>query len=158
MAKPAYVGVFLDRPSRKLLLGRVSGRHQTTHANHVTLAFGKAMEGKEYPLGKRVTFRIWGVAQDSKGQAVLCSKLDLKEFLAESQVPHITVSCIEGVPPKYSNDLLKGPIDALKHEVIVSGTLDFFPRTLQDSEPSLWQRFMLWFDNTAARFSKPSYE
>lgn len=157
MGKAAYVGVFLDRPSREFLLGRIPGRHRTTHADHVTLAFGKAMEGREYPVGKRVTFRIWGVAWDLKGQAVLCMEDDLREFLAEGQIPHITLSCAEGVQPKYSNELLKGPIDALRQDFTVGGTLDFYPRTVPDFEPSRWQRFLMWVDNLAARLSKPGF-
>lgn len=153
MAKPAYVGVFLDRSSRKLLLGRVPVRHSTLHADHVTLAFGKALEGKSYPVGKRVVFRIWATAWDLKGQAVLCKRLDLEEFLSGSQWPHITVSCAEGVPPKYSNELMGYPIEALEHEFYIGGTLDYFPRTVPDVQPSLWKRFLLWFDNLGLKWS-----
>lgn len=157
MGKPAYVGVFLDRSSRKLLLDRIPGRHSTVHANHVTLAFGKAMKDSGYPIGKRVTFRVWGVSWDLKGQAVVCVSEDLEEFLAEGQNPHITISCAEGVQPKYSNTLLKGHIEHLDHYIVLGGTLDFSPRTVPD-ETTCWQTISLWFGNLVERFSSPGYK
>jgi hypothetical protein len=45
--------------------------------------------------------RLIGEVFDEKGQAVL-----VEGFPSENKHPHITISCIEGVPPKYSNELV----------------------------------------------------
>jgi hypothetical protein len=129
MGKPIYVGVFLDPASRKLLLDRVPPKHPTVYADHLTLAFGKNMADKEYPVGQKMELKVWGLAEDSKGQAVLCTFLDPLKLLDPKQAPHITISCADGVPPKYSNELVSR--GKFIPEVLLQGTLDFYPRTTE---------------------------
>lgn len=134
MEKPTYVGVFLDRASRELLLARFPPAHPKVFADHLTLAFGKAMAfiEKDATIGKVISLKVIGSAKDEKGQAAACSFEGIEQLISPHQTPHITVSCAEGVPPKYSNELLNR--DGIEHAepFTVTGVIDFFPRTLKE--------------------------
>lgn len=128
--KPIYVGVFLDPASKEKLLALVPPKHAKVFAEHLTLAFGKAM-APQYELGKQISVSCCGVAVDDKGQAVLVAQKGLEDLLAPGQLPHVTVSCAEGVPPKYSGELLaKGGAEVFASPLTLTGVLDYYPRTL----------------------------
>lgn len=130
MSKPIYVGVFLDEASRKSLLAFAPPKHPNVFADHITLAFGKAME-KEYPIGLKTKVVAHAIVDDEKGQAVLCTlNLFLEKFLQKDQQPHITVSCVDGVKPVYSNELISKSYPMAYNVVTLEGVVDFFPRTI----------------------------
>jgi hypothetical protein len=128
MKKPIYVGVFLDEQSKQALLNVLPPKHPNVFVDHLTLAFGKAMSDS-YELGKVIELEILAACDDEKGQAVTCSTSGISELLAPGQNPHITVSCAEGVAPKYSSELLQKSATPLKNKLVVRGILDYFPRT-----------------------------
>lgn len=153
MTKPAYVGVFLDRPSREYLLGRVPARHQDVYTDHLTLAFGSAMSGKYYPVGMQIELRVWAIAWDLHGQAALCRGSVMRSFLADGQIPHITLSCARGTPPKYSNELVKNCMwDGFRHEIRLTGILDYYPRTVPDRPIRFWANTALKWRNFYTQF------
>jgi hypothetical protein len=136
MSKPTYVGVFVDGASRDNLLALVPPAHPNVFADHLTLAFGKAMRD-HYPLGKRVELEVMLEARDLKGQAVLVGRRSVSEFIDADQMPHITISCAEGVKPVYSNTLILNTGHYafigdrwMGGEMILHGVIDYFPRTL----------------------------
>jgi len=81
--------------------------HPNEFYHHVTLNFGK----KQFPenLGEEVTFRVVGHAYDEKGQAVVVTDIS-----SDNEVPHITLSCADGVKPVYSNELVKSGYDTIR--------------------------------------------
>lgn len=99
-----FVSATLTPESQQLLLERVPPVHPFVHAHHMTIAFDPPVERYadvyEPMIGKNVVLRVVGVAQDDRGQAVAV------EGQSENKAPHITISCADGVPAKYSNELL----------------------------------------------------
>ena len=99
---PVIVVAALTPESRKLLLERVPARHATVYADHVTLAYKPSPEVllKYQPhVGERIQIPVTAEVSDAKGQAVLVGAE------SENEHPHCTISCVEGVPPVYSNEL-----------------------------------------------------
>lgn len=93
----------MTEESHRLLLAKVPPRHPFVHAHHMTVAFNPTIERMEHyrpMIGQELRLKVIGVAEDEKGQAVRV------EGPSENANPHITISCADGVPAKYSNDLL----------------------------------------------------
>jgi hypothetical protein len=137
MPKPTYVGVFLDRASRDLLLARVPARHSKIFADHLTIAFGKELENKTFPIGLKVEMEVLGSADDEKGQAaIIAAKDKVVELVGIYKHPHITISCAEGTKPVYSNELIPKAQVSQKWTMyeprfMLTGVVDYFPRTLE---------------------------
>jgi hypothetical protein len=133
MSKRIFLALFLDEASKKLLLEVFQPKHPKVFAEHLTLAFGGAVKGlpDEFRIGHSVVpFDVCGWAENEKGQTAICSKKGLESLLAPDQPPHITISCAEGVPPKYSKELLtKAENKPLVTTLTLKGVLDYFPRT-----------------------------
>lgn len=141
MGKPTYVGVFLDLSSRNLLLERVRPIHPKVFADHLTLAFGKEVQGP-YSLGLKVEMEVHAVAADEKGQAVVVARKSVEQLgMVRHQHPHITISCAEKAAPVYSNLLLaecfSKPelLTKLEPPLVLTGVLDYFPRTCDSPSP-----------------------
>lgn len=68
---------------------------------------------------------------DNRGQCITIYKSpELIGLLWEKQVPHVTISCADGIKPFYSNELLNNMDSMIQHKAItLSGVLDYFPRT-----------------------------
>lgn len=99
-----YLGAMLPPEESQKLLRAVPPAHERVFAHHVTLAFKpKADHPSLALLGQRLTLTVIGEARDAQGQAVCVAGVDVP-----GQVPHITVSCAPLIPPKYSNELLRG--------------------------------------------------
>jgi len=98
-----FASAVLLPSSRALLLQKVPPVHARVIAHHMTIAFNPDTEQLvHFPLrkGQRVRLRVVGVAVDRKAQAVAVQGYSLNAH------PHITISCADGVPAKYSNELL----------------------------------------------------
>jgi len=127
--KPVYAGVFLVEETRARLLEYVAPKHKNVFAHHLTLAFGKNIL-PSYPLGDICPIQVLGVADDEKGQAVVCGGDHVYNLCHGAQLPHITISCADGVKPVYSNELLQAQKVRIFHRPIrIWGVVDFFPRT-----------------------------
>lgn len=102
-----YIGIALEKDSRKLLLQHVPALHPEVHANHVTIIYAPRDEEIEAAgIGQRVPIRVLAVAADEQGQAV---RVQLPRHLEQmsNRIPHITISTAEGVAPMYSNTLIR---------------------------------------------------
>ncbi len=115
-----FISASLTPESQQLLLARVPPVHPFVHAHHMTVAFDPPVERYEQVyqpmIGQKVVLRVVGVAQDDRGQAVRV------EAQSENPNPHITISCADGVPAKYSNELLsKGwnPVSSFELEATI---------------------------------------
>lgn len=128
--RPIYAAVFLTEESKKMLLSMIPARYPTVYAEHMTLAFGRHMN-PTYPLGEKV--KLWADMHywDDRGQCVtVILQKDMKVHLAKEQVPHVTISCAEGVKPFYSTELIKtsGKGDVWS-DLEFEGVIDYHPRT-----------------------------
>lgn len=123
--KTVYIGIFLTPESKRRLLARFPAIHPTVYAEHLTLAFGKAM-APEYPIGEIRRFSVVGYAEDPKGQTVVIDFRGIEDLLAPGQLPHVTISTAAGVPPKYSKELLPSAVPV--EPLVLEGTIEPFPR------------------------------
>jgi hypothetical protein len=79
--------------------------HPVVYCDHATIAFRPKPEvyaKYEGLVDRYLTLRTIGIAKDESGQAVALDGLP-----SENDQPHITISCADGVKPKYSNELLR---------------------------------------------------
>lgn len=126
--KWVYSGVVLDDKSHDKLkswwLDNIGGLYSTMHCDHMTIEFGKS-EIDPRLIGKKVSLKVNGYAQNKKVQAVSV----LTDIQVKSGYPHITVSTI-GSGAKNSSDLVKSatPVDGpvLSGVVGVSDGKSFF--------------------------------
>lgn len=127
--KPVYAAVFLTEDSKKLLLEKVPAKHPTVFAEHMTLAFGRHMRD-EYPIGKKIQLYAYAHFADERGQCVSVWSHQTRGLLWESQIPHVTLSCAEGVKPFYSMEMLKDPTKLPVEDIalILEGVVDYHPR------------------------------
>ena len=140
--KPEYVGIFFDDAEREKLFKEVPATHAVKPAaSHITVIHASQAKGifsnpevveKIKPfLGKKdIQVKITSVVADEKGQAVTVELDPAIQALNPSKKFHITISTIEGVGAKYSNDLLAKatkentkPITGL----VLTGTFDVRP-------------------------------
>ena len=104
--RPGIIAAILTLDARRSLLDSVSPRYPVVYAHHLTLAFRPAEATYEkYAafLGKPCLIRVMEEVWDGQGQAV---RVSIETAGAESNCPHITVSCVDSVAPKYSQKLL----------------------------------------------------
>lgn len=94
-----YTALFVDNPEK--LLEMFPAKHSKVFAHHSTNWYKPtSLEGLE--IGKKSLLKIIGQAYDQKGFAVL-----VENPKSKNKFPHITISCAEGIPPVYSNELLE---------------------------------------------------
>lgn len=123
--KPAYLGVFLDAPSKAILAHEFSIAHDEVHNDHMTVAMPAPADAMAL-VGRTVRMVVTGYAEDERAQAVLVSPVGIR---VENTHPHITISTATGVSPKYSNTLLaQGPIQFVPSGIVLTGILDVYPR------------------------------
>ena len=110
---PAYYAVELTPESSAKLLARVQPGHIRLFAQHITLAlaseYKKAQTGEifEALLGSPVALKATGHALDGQGQAVTVDlPAEIAALVGGGRVPHVTISCADGVKPSYSKELL----------------------------------------------------
>ncbi len=121
---PTFFSVILDEESQAQL--RKLAVHPIVYCHHMTVAYHpddsylpklRALIGREYLLN------VTALAADERGQAV---RVNGAPSLNRS--PHVTVSCAEGTPPEYSNELLASeegePIDMVLRGTLTEETSD----------------------------------
>jgi hypothetical protein len=102
---PGYVALVLDWDTQIALRGL--SLYPNEYSTHVTMAYRPTPEvyAKYQPLmGQVLEFEIPYCAIDGKAQAA--AVLDVP---SENKIPHITMSCVEGVKPSHSNQMLADP-------------------------------------------------
>jgi hypothetical protein len=128
VGKPlVYIGIFLDEASRENLLKEFPPAFSNIYADHLTVQFRpdpETVEKYKDMYGSRFTLRVTGYVEDDKGQAVV---VDPHGMTRGNSIPHITISTNNGVPPSYSNTLLRAGYSKAPH-LILHGVLDTFPR------------------------------
>jgi hypothetical protein len=110
-----YTALFI--PDKEVLLSRFSPRHSKVHAHHSTIEF-KPSSLNGVQLGTKHMIKIIGRAFDDKGDALL-----VENPLSKNEFPHITLSCVPGISPVYSNDLLR--------KAHTEGTLEYFNEPIE---------------------------
>ena len=112
--KVIYTAIFVkDIPS---LLKSFEPKHKNIFAHHSTIAFRPPdLSGIE--LGKECKIKIVGRVSDDKGDVLL-----VENNKSENKYPHITLSCVDGVAPKYSQELLE--------KTVVSNSVELFPEPI----------------------------
>lgn len=115
---PTFFSVVLDEGSQSQL--RKLAVHPVVHCHHMTVAYHpdesylpqlRALIGREYLLN------VTALATDERGQAVRVNGAP-----SLNQNPHVTISCADGTPPQYSNELLQNeegePIDLVLRGIL----------------------------------------
>jgi len=105
MSDTIYWAIKLDDNSVGDLLAAYPPIHSKVYAEHMTIAFRPSPEIEEQLMsrkGERVTLMVISHTSDDKGQAVVVDGFKRADY----GVPHITISCADGVSPKYSNELI----------------------------------------------------
>lgn len=97
--QPIYTAYFVsDIPA---LLTHFPPKHEKTYAHHATIAF-KPHDLSGISIGKEVALRVVGRVFDEKGDVLL-----MEGGQTQQKHLHITLSCADGVPPFYSNELIE---------------------------------------------------
>lgn len=98
----AFLSIVLDEPSRRRV--QQLALHPDVYGDHVTVAYAptRAQLKRLRPhVGKRFQFESTHMVLDGRGQA-----LRVKGAPSLNPHPHVTVSCVKGTEPVYSNELL----------------------------------------------------
>ncbi len=104
-----YIGVFVANMDKLKLIKTFGQAHGELHAHHMTVwHFSEGKEPPDYsklPWGRDVSLKVTGYAKDDKAQAIVVQP---PSFLRPAgRIPHLTISTQPGVPPAYSNDLIR---------------------------------------------------
>lgn len=121
----AYIALVLNKQSIKDLKEMFPAKHKNTFYHYMTIVYkpNKVLYDKyEKYINEDLTLKVTGHCFDEKGQVVI---LDSK--LSENEVPHITLSCVEGVSPVYSNELLKSRKNYEEADLNISGKVHVIP-------------------------------
>ena len=117
-----YVAIVLDKDSATRVAALAV--HETVFAHHATVAFmpteAEFARLYKHREGELFALTVTSMVQDALGQALV-----LEPFLAaleSSKRAHVTVSCVEGTGPVYSNQLME-TAEAVPMSMTLSGTL-----------------------------------
>jgi len=97
----------------------------TLHCNHMTIMFRPDDDHVcKLPLGGSTELQITGFAADDKCIAVTVKYL---RYGVESSnpIPHVTLWTADGVPPKYSNELLANGVNEIPDGPVIWGKTGF---------------------------------
>jgi len=119
--KNIYISLVLDKQSEALLRNNIAQKHKNSFYHHMTVIYN--LDKKDFKtyknyIGTQSSIKTKGVCFDEKGQAAL-----VKAKLCEAEFPHITLSCIDGIGPFYSNELLKNNTNYTSIALSLSGTI-----------------------------------
>lgn len=122
-----YWAVKLDDSSKSLLLSKFPPVHPNVYAEHMTIVF-KPSESIDNALmkqcGNQVNLNVIGYSEDKNGQAAVVKSDTVSKM--GGGVPHITISCANGIKPVYSNELLKKHYDNVSSPIILNGIIARF--------------------------------
>ena len=107
-----YLGIFLDDASRSALHAACGPRHPNEFYHHMALLYWPTQTEVDEiyeRVGKGATIEMTArlVAEDSAGQALLVTPVGPIARFVRSDVPHVLLSCADGVTAVYSNALLQ---------------------------------------------------
>ena len=91
--------LFIDNPTA--LLKMFQPKHKNVFVHHSTNWY-KPLNLNDLEVGNKSILKIIGRASDQKGDALL-----VENTKSKNMYPHITISCADGIPPVYSNELLE---------------------------------------------------
>lgn len=139
---PSYIGIFLSASSRAELIEHFPYTFNKAEGGHVTLSRTVTPDLRAL-IGKRVTLRVVGVAEDDQVQAAV---VELPSGIrSDKSIPHITISHTESSSPKASDTML-AQADVLPVQgFTLDGIIDVFPRTLV---PSASRVAAQWFSQS----------
>lgn len=107
-----YSAYFIDNPQELLFM--FPTKHPIIYADHSTNIYKPdSLDGIE--VGKKIKLKIIGRMTDDK-----CDVLLVENPKSENKFPHITLSCVKGTPPVYSNYLLE--------TADKNNTMEYFPQ------------------------------
>ncbi len=120
--KKGFIAINLNDSSVKKLREVFPPRHKKEFYHHVTIAFKPEEEVYktfEPYFGTEAQMKVTGEVSDQEGQAIL-----VESALSQNKDPHVTLSCIEGVPPKYSQDLAQAHTNFIPvKDIEISGVI-----------------------------------
>ena len=93
-----YTALFVDNPAE--LAKMFPPKHSKVFAHHSTNKF-RPEDAADLEVGRKVRIKILARVSDDKGDVLL-----VENPKSENTQPHITLSCADGVAPKYSQELL----------------------------------------------------
>jgi len=118
-----FVGVFLDKMDRQRLLKAFPPIHPQVFADHVTIKFRDgptdSVDLTPYPIGKTVSMKIVGLAENDKAQAIIVQGVKTED----GRTPHITISTASGVKPEHSNEMLGSGVMPVRGGLTLRGTV-----------------------------------
>lgn len=91
------------------LLKQFPPKHKNVFATHSTISFRPETGLRDIDVGKRSKMKVIGRVFDLKGDALL-----VENPKSNKEHPHITVSCADGVEPKYSDTMINLAIESGK--------------------------------------------
>ncbi len=129
-----YTAIFLSTESQWELVANFPPNLPSVFASHVTLHFEpSSKEIVQAKIGRKVTLRVTGSAENGKAQAALV-QLPKGESCGNDH-PHVTISTEEGVSPKATNAMLKSqPVKAAYHHVCLEGIVGVVVRETSDRD------------------------
>ena len=119
-----YAAVFISKKVHKTLLETFPAKHKNVHMHHSTIQFMPDQDLiNSLPYTQEIPLTVIATVEDEKGQALI-----IENPQSKVKHPHITVSTIEGVGPKYSNELIKkaikeGTVNKLATPIVVTGKI-----------------------------------
>lgn len=119
-----YWAVKLDDAGKAALLARFAPAHPNVYAEHMTIVFKPSDSVDEALMkecGTEVELNVIGHSEDQNGQAVVVKSDSVSRI--GGGVAHITISCVNGTRPVYSNTLLKKHWDQVSPAFAVSGVI-----------------------------------
>ena len=120
-----FLGAFLDSASKGRVIGAFPPLFGKQHVDHITLAYMTKADDIQRLAGQTFKALVVGEAHDDYGQAVqveLVSPERQDTQLNSSNILHLTISTVEGVPPKYSNSLMS-KMKPIHSRVVLTGTI-----------------------------------
>ena len=113
--KVIYTALFVKDTDQ--LLKNFPAKHPNVFAHHSTISFRPPNpDGVE--ISKEVKVRILARVSDEKGDALI-----IENDKSENLHPHITISCADNIPPRYSNEMIE--------EKIRNNSIEYFEEPIE---------------------------
>lgn len=107
-----YIALVIEEYGQKFIKEHFPALYPNVYGDHITLIFNPTEKEKDFLKdwedeegNVSCEFEVIGYVQDEFCQALIVEQDDGVFDVAE--FPHITISTAEGIPPKYSKELLK---------------------------------------------------
>jgi len=101
----------------------VKPKYSTVHNHHITVGFG--IESIPELIGRTVSVSLLSEHDDGTCQCVKVDYDDEDLKKIQNRQPHITISCVEGVKPVHSNEVVK--TEGVEMVGSLTGVVEFVP-------------------------------